>query len=78
MKQVPLFRNRETAGTTLLSISIRRQCPANCTGDKTRAFSVQTYCIDNAPEDVVAWVLVLVVLISVRVGYLRKLKKLEK
>jgi len=32
----------------------------NCLGD---------HCIDNASEDVVAWVLVLVVLVSVRIGH---------
>ena len=37
---------------------------------------MKTYCIDNASEDVVAWVLVLVVLISVWIGDLMILKYL--
>ena len=35
-----------------------------------RAFSLETYCINNSSKDVVAWVLVLVVLVSVWIGHL--------
>ena len=49
----------------------------NCSDSSGRRdFSVKTYCVDNASEDVVAWVLVLVVLISVRIGDLMILKYL--
>ena len=36
----------------------------------------KTYCIDNASKDVVAWILVLVVLVAVRIGHLIKLRYL--
>ena len=40
------------------------------------AFSEETYCIDNASKDVVAWILVLVVLVAVWIGHLIKLRYL--